>query len=244
MKQGYNNPIITYDEVVDALKSILECSLSSNCIDDFDYLNIKYESGAKNTIDKEEEKILYDALKALEKTLDSSSKLIRMNLEQDLSQNQDNIFKIATEYLIGQEKRKLSTNSNLIEHLRNESLNIEVLYQPSQEEDDDQTALEVLDNIDTNTVFSDFEKRVIADFPGFFKEEIELANKEDNFAGLFDTKEIINSTSHEYIAPENIEVKNNNLELSEIKRAMNKAKIIGREDLYYKLKEKYDEISK
>ena len=53
MKQSYNNPLVTYDEIVDALKSIIECSLSSNYVDDFDYLNINYESGTKNKVDEQ-----------------------------------------------------------------------------------------------------------------------------------------------------------------------------------------------
>ena len=47
MKQGYDNPLVTYDEIIEAIQSILECSISSNYLDNYDYLNVKYSSPSR-----------------------------------------------------------------------------------------------------------------------------------------------------------------------------------------------------
>ena len=235
MSQVYNNALVTYDEIVSALESIIDCSITSNTSNDFYILNKKYESGSFNTLSGNEETSLCDALESLKKTLLSSSRLIRMNLENDLSQYNDNIFTIETEYLIGQERKRISINENLIDKLKDESLSIDILYQPPINDINDyKTSLDFLNDIDTTKVFSDFEKRVISDFPEFFKEEIKLANDENS-----NTKEIYNASSSQYVIPEEV-----NNDLLQIKKAMNKALKINRLDIYYKLKDKYDEISK
>ena len=128
MKQVYNNPIVTYDEIVDALKSILECSLTNNYMEDFNYLNIKYESGTDKSIDKREEKLLYDAIKSLEKNLESTSKILRNNLLNELSSIENNIFEIECDYLIGNERRKLSAQNTFVQKLKEYSLPIDILY--------------------------------------------------------------------------------------------------------------------
>lgn len=235
MKQGYNNALVIYDEIVSALESIIDCSIINDNSDNFYVLNNKYETGSDNEVSSNEEAFLSDALESLKKTLLSSSKLIRMNLENDLSQYNDNIFILETEYLIGQERKRISINENLIDKLKDESLSIDILYQPPINDIDDyKTSLEFLNDMDTTKVFSDFEKRVISDFPEFFKEEIKLANDENS-----NTKEIYNASSSQYVIPEEV-----NNDLLQIKKAMNKALKINRLDIYYKLKDKYEEISK
>ena len=62
-----NNSIVTYDEIVDAIKSIIECSINNDYENDFDYLNVKYESETENKIDSKNESLLYYSLKELEK---------------------------------------------------------------------------------------------------------------------------------------------------------------------------------
>ena len=235
MKQGYNDALVTYDEIVSALESIIECSITSNNSDDLYVLNNKYETGSFNKIYGSEEFALRDALNSLKKTLISSSKLIRMNLENDLSQYIDDVYTINTEYLIGQERKRIAINESLINSLKQASMDIDILYQPPVNDIDEyKTSLDFLNDIDTTKVFNDFEKRVIADFPEFFKEEIELSNDEDD-----NTKEIYNVSSEQYIIPEEI-----NDDLIQIKKAMDKALKINRLDIYYKLKDKYEELEK
>lgn len=235
MKQGYNDALVTYDEIVSALESIIDCSITSNNSDDLYVLNNKYETGSFNKTYGNEEVVLCDALEALKKTLHSSSRLIRMNLENDLSQYDDNIYTIETEYLIGQERKRIAINESLVKSLKDESMNIDILYQPPINEiDEHKTSLDFLNDIDTTKVFNDFEKRVISDFPEFFKEEIKLANDEES-----STKEIYNVSSGQYIIPEEITD-----DLIQIKKAMDKALKINRLDIYYKLKDKYEELEK
>lgn len=187
--QGYNDPIVTYDEIVDALRSIIECSLNSNYVDDFNYLNIKYESGTKTKVDSVEEKALYNAIKSLERTLDSSSKIIRSGLERELIDYEKSIVKINCDYIIGQEKRRLSAQQHFVKKLKDNSLKIDILYHaPQYEENEDIVALDSLKNINTNKIFSDFEKNAIINFPDFFKEELAIANDNgDDDTDLFDT---------------------------------------------------------
>ena len=244
MKQGYNNPLVTYDEIVEALKSIIECSLSSNYVDDFDYLNIKYESGSKNKIDEKTESLLFNSLRALEKSLDTSSKIIRNTLERDIDDIEKYIYKINTDYLIGQEKRKLAAQQNFVQKLRDASLKMDVLYQTPVIEN----KIETLDDVNTNSVFSDFEKKVISDFPIFFKEELELANEDNN--DLEGTIELKNNNSHNYVPLEDLEkvedeedkkLKEINDKLQIIERAIMKAKELGDNNIVSSLEKKYEE---
>lgn len=235
MNQGYNDVLVVYDEIVGALESIIDCSITSNNSNDLYVLNTKYETGSYNKIYGNEEVVLCAALKSLKKTLDSSSKLIRMNLENDLNQYNDSKYTIDIDYLIGQERRRIAINESLINNLKNESLDVEILYQPPiNDYDDYKTGLDILNNTDTNKIFSEFEKKVVSDFPDFFKEEIKLADEDES-----NTKEIYNVSSSQYIIPEEI-----NNDLLQIRKAMDKALKINRLDIYYKLKEKYEEISK
>ena len=69
MKQGYNDALVTYDEIVSALESIIDCSITSNNSDDLYILNNKYETGSFNKIYGSEEFALRDALNSLKKTI-------------------------------------------------------------------------------------------------------------------------------------------------------------------------------
>lgn len=235
MNQGYNDALVTYDEIVSALESIIDCSVTSNNSDDLYLLNNTYQKGSCNKTYGNEDVLLCDALNSLKKTLSSASKLVRINLENDLNQYNNNVYTIDIDYLIGQERRKIAISAPLIDKLKEESLDIDILYNPPKNDYDDyKTSLDYFNNIDTNTIFSDFEKRVVSDFPDFFKEEIELANDD-----LPNTKELYNTHSSQYIAPEEIKS-----DLLQIKRAMDKALKINKLDIYYKLKDKYEELSK
>ena len=225
-----NNPIVTFDEIVDALKSILECSISNEYTDDLNYLNVKYESSIKNKIDTEKEKALYDALKALEKNIDTYSKVIRNNLVNEVSNLDESIIKIESKYLIGQERRKLSAQSFFVKKLSDLSLKSSILFNPIEDNIEEKKSL---DDIDTNTVFSDFEKEVISNFPEYFHEEIKLANKSN-----------IEPTINNYVIPEDIKVKDLN-KINKLRAAIEKAKSIGNQELIDKLEEKYyEELNK
>lgn len=240
--QGYNDPIVTYDEIVDALKSIIECSLNSNYIDDFNYLNIKYESGTKTKVDSVEEKALYNAIKSLERTLDSSSKIIRSGLERELIDYEKSILKINCDYMIGQEKRRLSAQQHFVDKLKSKSLKIDVLYHaPQYEENEDIVALDSLKNIDTNKIFSDFEKNAIINFPDFFKEELAIANdKVEDTTDLFDTMDFNSNIIDDYGTLEEIVPKQKNREHL-IRVALKKARELDNKYLIEKLEQQLEE---
>ncbi len=239
--QGYNDPIVTYDEIVDALKSIIECSLNSNYIDDFNYLNIRYESGTKTKVDSVEEKALYNAIKSLERTLDSSSKIIRNGLERELIDYEKNILKINCDYVIGQEKRRLSAQQHFVKKLKENSLKMDVLYHaPQYEENEDIVALDSLKNIDTNKIFSEFEKNAIINFPDFFKEELAIANEnDDDTTDLFDNMDSNLNVTEDYNVEE-IESKKKDREHL-IRVALKKARELGNEYLIERLEQQLEE---
>lgn len=250
MKQGYNNPIVTYDEIVEALNSIIECSLNNNYDDEFGYLNIKYETGTKNKIDAIEERALYTAIKQLQKSIDSSSKMIKSSLERELIDIEKSIFKIHTEYLIGQEKRKLSAQKLFVDKLRNASLNLDVLYRaPQFEEQEEIIALDSLSSVDTNRIFSDFERRAISNFPDYFREELEIANQEfdiieneedDDYidvTDLFSTLKLEPGENNEDVEISDFINFRNEERILLLKRALKKAKILGNTNLVIKLEE-------
>lgn len=222
-----NNPIVTFDEIVDALKSILECSISNEYTDDLNYLNVKYESSIKSKVDNEKEKALYEALKSLEKNIDTYSKVIRNNLVNEVSNLDNSVIRIESNYLMGQERRKLSAQQHFVKKLSDSSLKKTILFNPIEDNIEEKKSL---DDIDTNKVFSDFEKEIISNFPEYFQEEIKLAN-DDNY------------TSN-YVMPEDIKVKDTR-KINKLKAAIEKAKSIGNKELIDKLEEKYyEELNK
>lgn len=239
--QGYNDPIVTYDEIVDALKSIIECSLNSNYVDDFNYLNVKYEAGTKTKVNSLEEKSLYHAIKSLERAIDSSSKIIRSGLERELTDYEKSIIRINCDYLIGQEKRRLSAQQHFIQKLKDQSLKIDILYHaPQYEEHEDIVALDSLKNINTNEIFSEFERNAIINFPDFFKEEIAMANAEEtDHHDLFDSMEA-DSISDDMPLPE--EIKPQQADRAHmIKIALKKARELDNKYLIEKLEKQLEE---
>lgn len=240
--QGYNDPIVTYDEIVDALKSIVECSLNGNYIDDFNYLNVKYEAGTKTKVNYTEEKALYHAIKSLERSIDSSSKIIRSGLERELIDYEKSIIKINCDYVIGQEKRRLSAGQQFVRKIKDKSLKIDVLYHaPQYEEQEDIVALDSLKNIDTNKIFSEFEKNAIINFPDFFKEELAIANEEEiEHHDLFDNMEFELSNSDDMAELEEIEPKKKD-RTHLIRVALKKARELDNQYLIEKLEKQLDD---
>ncbi len=236
---NYNNAIVIFDEIVAALDSIIECSIDNDS--NINYLDSKYESAYKKKVNDKSEKLLHNAITTLQKNIISASKVIRTGLERELKNIDDSVVCIETDYLNGQEKRRLSIQKLSIDKIRDASLDFDILYKvPESFEPSFVPALESLDGVDTNKIFSDFEKKVISDFPGFFKEEIALAQQDENLDKKDDIVDINNLLSHEYVSVENIK-ENNNDRLRLIKGAINKARKLGDTKLVIELENKYFE---
>ncbi len=226
MKLGYSNPVITYEEIVNALKAIIDCSLNDNYLDDFNYLNVKYESEVKTDLDEKWEVALRKAIKDLEKAIDSSSKVIKNNLEKELQRIENDVLKMNSLYLIGQEKRKLASQEVFVQKLREKSLKTDVLYEIPKED-----SFSNIDNIDTNKIFSDFERNAIINFPDFFKEEIAIAKGEEekddvSLNDLYNTIELEPIPIEDYAKPEELKP-DGDVDLyrvSLIRKAIDKAK--------------------
>lgn len=231
--KDYNNPLVTYDEIVDAIKSIIECSISNNFLDNYNYLNINYS--APTSIDIDTESLLQDSIKALLKSIDSSSNIIRRGLVRDLEKIEEGIIKVNTEYLIGQEKRKLAAQDHFIKKLKDASISLKELVNLT---DDDVNYVSSVEDVNTTKVFSDFEKKVVSDFPLFFKEELSLAQS-DNDLGA---QELNNMMAHKYTDIEQINEENSiDDKLDIIEKAIIKARELGDQNIIDTLEKKYEE---
>lgn len=238
MKRGYKNPLVTYEELVEAIKAIIECSLNNNYMDDFDYLNLKYESESSEQYEGAEERALYKAVKSLEKTIDSANKIIKDNLEQNLRELELSRFTIHVNYLIGHERRKLAASPTLIEKLAKASINLNTIFNASYEEekndvlepiqasnkdkaedfvfetdesDEDVEFEPIKKKVDSNKEFSTFEKKAILNFPEFFKEELEMArkyNEEYDDEPLIELNSLFNTMELEPIVMDYIDCEN------------------------------------
>ena len=219
MKRGYSNPIVTYEEIVNALKAIIDCSLNDSYVDSFDILNVKYDNEKIEEYSDEAEKALYKAIKSLDKTIDAANKIIKTNLEKDLADIETNALTLKTSYYIGQEKRKLSAQDHFVEKLTGASLPIDILYEAplhnDEEEEEKEEVVEKVEEVheepvaeDTNKVLSDFEQTAISNFPEYFKEEIAIANGEEeplDVGDLFNTMELEPIIFDKYTSPEPLE---------------------------------------
>lgn len=184
----YNNPLVTYDEIISAIMDIIDCSVNTTYLDDI--LTTKYESSVE--IEKNKDKILNEAIESLKEAINSSSVIIRKTLENKIGDN-DKKLTINCNYKIGKELRKLACPSTIIDKLEKASLDISELYIiPSEDFEYNK-----YDKVDTNKVYSDFERKAVLDFPSYFKEEISIAqedNEEEELldADLFNTMELNN----------------------------------------------------
>lgn len=131
---SYGNPVVTYDEVVEALKAIIDCSKNNGYLDEYSFLNAKYDSVKNNPLHAEQEKALIKAIQSLEKTIDTANKVIRETLEKEVAEiNATNIFVIPTKYKQTEESRKLAAQDELVSKLQEMSLPLEVLLQLVEE---------------------------------------------------------------------------------------------------------------
>ena len=165
MKLSYSNPMVTYDEVVAAIESILEFSLNDGETDDVN-LDTKYETGITTKVDTDMDNALRGAIDALRKAIDTSNKVIRNNLDRELRLITHNVIQMYADYTIGEEKRKLASSELFVERLRAASLTLEGAYSALKEEDIEDT---------DETSFHKLIKDAIINFPDYFKEELEIA---------------------------------------------------------------------
>lgn len=174
--QDYSRTIVTYEEIVEAIKAIIDCSLNDNYVDDFDYLNVKYETGIKEKLNTKNEEALHRAIKDLASSIDTASRVIKTNLEKELDELDKSIFHIHTDYLISEELRRIAASDVSVQKLRDVSLGSNILNNPPQYEPQDFS----LENVDTNKILSDFERRVVINFPDYFREELAIARGEES----------------------------------------------------------------
>ena len=174
---NYSNPMVTYDEIVEALKAIIDCSKANGYLDDYGFLNVKYDSVKQNPIQKEQEQALLRALQSLEKTLAAANKVVRENLEKELAEiTAVSIFTISATYEHSCEKRKLASQNDLVMKLKEMSLPLEILNKVEEIETVEELPAgfeEIIDEVEA------IEEDVIEE-PELEVETVELEENDDN----------------------------------------------------------------
>ncbi len=125
---NYGNPMVTYNEIIEALKAILDCSKTNGYLDEYNFLNVKYDVLNKSPLYEEQEQALIQAIQSLEKTIDAADKVIRENLKDILNEIlTSNSFIVPTRYKKDEEYRKLAAQDEFVSKLKEMSLPLEVL---------------------------------------------------------------------------------------------------------------------
>lgn len=125
---NYSNPMTTYNEIIEALKAILDCSKANGYLDEYNFLNVRYDALNKSPLYEEQEQALIQAIQSLEKTIDAADKVIRENLKEVLDEIvTSNSFIIPTRYKKDEEYRKLAAQDEFVSKLKEMSLPVEVL---------------------------------------------------------------------------------------------------------------------
>lgn len=153
---NYSDPMITYDEIVEALKAIVSCTKVNGYSEEYGFLNIKYDSLKQSPIQKEQEQALVQALQSLEKTIENANKVIREALEQEIERiNSANSTKINALYVHDNVRRKLAAQTDLVMKLKRASLPIEVLKEVEEIKDLPDGLEEIEDDVCCNNKFND-----------------------------------------------------------------------------------------
>lgn len=127
---NYSNPMVTYNEIIEALKAILDCSKTNGYLDEYNFLNARYDVLNKSPLYEEQEQALIQAIQSLEKTIDAADKVIRENLQNVLNEIvTSNSFIVPTRYKKDEEYRKLAAQDEFVAKLKEMSLPLEVLSQ-------------------------------------------------------------------------------------------------------------------
>ena len=132
---NYSNPMVTYNEIIEALKAILDCSRTNGYLDDYSFLNARYDVLNKSPLYEEQEQALIQAIQSLEKTIDAADKVIRENLKDVLNQIvTSNSFIIPTRYKKDEEYRKLAAQDEFVVKLKEMSLPLCTCIRSTREE--------------------------------------------------------------------------------------------------------------
>lgn len=158
---NYSNPMVTYDEIVEALKAIIDCSKANGYLDDYGFLNVKYDSVKQNPIQKEQEQALLKALQSLEKTLAAANKVVREALEKELAEiTAVSMFTISANYEHSCEKRKLASQNDLVMKLKEMSLPLEILNKVEEIETVEELPVGFEEIVDEEEVIEQIEEEV------------------------------------------------------------------------------------
>ena len=178
------NTMVTYIEIVDALKAILKCAETNGYLDDYSFLNAKYDIPETSPLHKKQEQALVQAIQSLEKTIDAADKMIRENLQNTLDdmKNSD-VFTISTRYQQNEECRKLAAQEEFVTTLQEMSLPLEILSDYSDLEyeflvEDSKDGLGTLneeETIDSSDYFA-------SDEGEFYYSRVKLGNPKTAFA--------------------------------------------------------------
>lgn len=192
---SYGNPIVTYDEIVEALKAIIDCSKNNGYLDEYSFLNAKYDSVKSNPLQIEQEKALIKAIQSLEKTIDAANKVIREALEKEVAEiSATNIFTIPTKYKQNEESRKLAAQDDLVIKLKEMSLPLEIL---SQNDEKEELIVEKIE--ESPSLFEEIEDEEAAEEELTELSKISLDKKDDDKIDIMsmDLPDLSNKTSKE-----------------------------------------------
>lgn len=172
---NYSNPMVTYDEIVEALKAIIDCSKANGYLDDYGFLNVKYDSVKQNPIQKEQEQALLKALQSLEKTLAAANKVVRETLEKELAEiTAVSMFTISANYEHSCEKRKLASQNDLVMKLKEMSLPLEILEKVEEIETVEELPVGFEEIVDEEETEEETDEEVVPEEPELEVESVEL----------------------------------------------------------------------
>lgn len=172
---NYSNPMVTYDEIVEALKAIIDCSKANGYLDDYGFLNVKYDSVKQNPIQKEQEQALLKALQSLEKTLAAANKVVRETLEKELAEiTAVSMFTISANYEHSCEKRKLASQNDLVMKLKEMSLPLEILEKVEEIETVEELPAGFEEIVDEEETEEESDEEAVPEEPELEVESVEL----------------------------------------------------------------------
>ena len=172
---NYSNPMVTYDEIVEALKAIIDCSKANGYLDDYGFLNVKYDSVKQNPIQKEQEQALLKALQSLEKTLAAANKVVRETLEKELAEiSTVSMFTISANYEHSCEKRKLASQNDLVMKLKEMSLPLEILEKIEEIETVEELPAGFEEIVDEEETEEESDEELVPEEPELEVESVEL----------------------------------------------------------------------
>ncbi len=126
----------TYEEIVKALKAILECAKENGYLDDYSFLNAKWDTIEKSPLQEEQEKALMEAIVSLQHTIEDADTTIHEKLDKLLQEiAYAHMVRIPTKYKDGEELRKLAAQDMFIQKLQEISLPSDILMKVPETED-------------------------------------------------------------------------------------------------------------